>query len=125
MAAALVVAIGLAGCGAASGSTSSTGSGHQSTVPAAAHAATGATHSVTVAISDYAYHPAALTVTPGTHIRFVNHDQTAHTATTSGSGFDTGTVAPGGRATVVLTKSGDYHYYCQFHPFMTGTVVVK
>ena len=56
---------------------------------------------------------------------FTNHDQTAHTATSQQLGFDTGTINPGQSATVTLDKPGTYTYYCQFHPFMHGTIIVE
>jgi plastocyanin len=78
-----------------------------------------------ITIADYAFAPAALTVTAGTEIIVTNHDQTAHTATSSTSGvFDTGTLKPGASRTVVLTKPGTYTYFCQFHAFMRATIVV-
>jgi plastocyanin len=77
-----------------------------------------------VAIANYAFKPAALTVKAGTKLTFTNHDSTAHTATTSTSGFDTGTLKPGQSATVTVTKPGTYSYICQFHAFMTGKVTV-
>ena len=76
-------------------------------------------------ISGYAFHPTALTVAPGTKVTFTNHDQTAHTATQQGGGFDTGTINPGAHATVTFTKAGTYTYYCQFHAFMRATITVK
>ena len=76
-------------------------------------------------ISNYSYHPATITVKVGTMVIFINRDQTAHTATSGKPGFDTGTVKPGHSATIDLTKPGTYTYYCQFHPFMRGTIVVK
>lgn len=78
-----------------------------------------------MAIRNYSYTPATITVKTGTKVTFTNHDQTAHTATSSTPGFDTGTVKPGHSATVDLTKPGTYTYYCQFHAFMRGTIVVK
>jgi plastocyanin len=75
-----------------------------------------------VTISDYAFRPPALRVPVGTRLTFVNRDVTAHTATAPG--FDTGTVRPGGRVTVTLSRTGRYAYYCQFHAFMRGTLVV-
>jgi plastocyanin len=81
--------------------------------------------SARVSISDYAFHPATITVEPGTKVTFTNHDQTAHTATSNRPAFDTGTVQPGHSATVTLKKPGTYTYYCQFHAFMHGTIVVK
>jgi plastocyanin len=58
-------------------------------------------------------------------VTFVNHDQTAHTATSNKPAFDTGTVRPGKSSRVTLSKPGNYTYYCQFHAFMHGTVVVR
>jgi plastocyanin len=88
--------------------------------PAPAHA--GGTR---VAISGYAYQPAAVTVMPGTKITFTNHDQTAHTATSTVTGFDSGTINPGKSASITVTKPGTYTYYCQFHAFMHATINVK
>ena len=78
-----------------------------------------------MSISDYSFHPATITVAPGTRVTFSNHDQTAHTATSTQTAFDTGTISPGKSATVTLRKPGTYTYICQFHAFMHGTVVVK
>lgn len=78
-----------------------------------------------MSISDYAYDPADITVASGAKVTFANHDQTAHTATTQHGGFGTGTINPGHSATVTLTTPGTYTYYCQFHPFMHGTLTVK
>jgi plastocyanin len=93
----------------------------------AAHSAAAPAHigATRVAISGYAYQPAAVTVMPGTKITFTNHDQTAHTATSTVTGFDSGTINPGKSASITVTKPGTYTYYCQFHAFMHGTITVK
>ena len=80
---------------------------------------------IRVAISNYAYNPPTLTVAAGAKVTFANRDHTAHTATSTAPGFDTGTISPGGAATVELTKRGTYTFYCQFHAFMRGTIVVR
>jgi plastocyanin len=123
-AAALTLALSapLAACG------SSASSSAHSTAPSAASttsAASPAKGRVSVAVSGYAFHPATITVAPGAKIEFTNHDQTAHTATSTKTAFDTGTLKPGQSATVTVTKPGTYTYYCQFHAFMRGTIVVK
>jgi plastocyanin len=80
---------------------------------------------VSVTITNYTYTPDHLTVKAGTTITFVNHDSTAHTATSDTAGvFDTGTVAPGGRRSVTLSKRGSESYHCAFHAFMTGSITV-
>lgn len=119
-------ALTLAACGSSSSSSSSS-SASTGTTSSSAAPATGPVRSgvVRVAISNYAFHPATITVAAGTKVTFSNHDQTAHTATSTQPAFDTGTVKPGHSVTVVLQKPGSYTYYCQFHAFMRGTVVVK
>ena len=130
---AVLLALGalVAGCGASSSSSSSSSSSVAPTVatptttaatPAAAGVASGR---VSVSISNYAFQPATITVALGSKVSFTNHDQTAHTATSIKTAFDTGTVQPGASATVTLKKPGTYGYYCQFHAFMHGTIVVK
>jgi plastocyanin len=79
---------------------------------------------VTVAITNYAFTPAHLTVKAGTKVTWTNHDATAHTATADHGGFGTGTIDPHHSATVRLAKPGTYPYHCIFHAFMTGTVTV-
>jgi plastocyanin len=117
----VTLGLALSGCGSgATSSSSSSASTSSSAAPAAGH--------VTVPISGYAFHPAKLVVAPGTKVTFANHDQTAHTATGTGSGasgFDSGTIKAGTSATVTFRKAGTYAYICQFHAFMHGTVVVK
>jgi plastocyanin len=96
--------------------------------PAASGAAPSAVVSgkaTTLAISNYAFAPAALTVKPGTTLTVTNHDQTAHTATAGSHAFDSGTLKPGQSAHFTLTKPGTYTYICLFHAFMTGTIKVS
>jgi plastocyanin len=108
--------------GAASSSSASASS--QTAPSGSASGASRGSHAVTVAIRNFAYAPQTLTVSPGTRVTWVNHDSTAHTATVTG-GFDTGTIAPGRSASVVLSRPGTYHYHCLFHAFMLGTIVVR
>jgi plastocyanin len=122
---AIALAVLVSACGSA-GTTAPTKTAPTKTAPAktapAKAAPTGATR---VTISGYAYQPATLTVMRGAKITFTNHDQTAHTATSNTTGFDSGTIKPGHSASVTVTKAGTYTYYCQFHAFMHGTIIVK
>jgi plastocyanin len=79
---------------------------------------------VTVAVSNYAFSPATVTVRAGTRITFTNHDATAHTATADHGAFGTGTIAPGHSRTIEIRRPGRYPYHCLFHAFMTGTITV-
>ncbi|MDQ6729696.1 MAG: cupredoxin domain-containing protein [Actinomycetota bacterium] len=99
--------------------------GHgRSTVPAAMTSAVVSAKTTSIKIVNYAYGPAALTAKVGTKLTVTNADQTAHTLTARSGSFDSGTVNPGGSKTFVLTRPGQYTYYCQFHAFMTGTITV-
>lgn len=77
-----------------------------------------------VVIAGFAYTPPTITVSPGTQITWVNRDTTAHTATVRNRGPDTGTIKPGASGSVTITKPGTYQYFCAFHPFMHGTIIV-
>jgi plastocyanin len=80
---------------------------------------------VTVAITMFAFHPATVTVAPGTTVVFTNKDTTEHTATADDGRFDTGAIQHDQSRLVTFTKAGTYAYKCGFHPFMTGTVIVR
>ncbi len=116
-----VAALALGGCGAGSPAPASSSSASSSASASHAPAAT----RVAITISGYAFHPPTVTVAPGTMLAFSNRDATAHTATSSTPGFDTGTIAPGRTATVVVRTPGTYTYICQFHAFMQARVVVR
>lgn len=78
-----------------------------------------------ISIKSYAYAPGTVTVAVGTRVTFTNHDSTAHTATATSPALDTGSIGAGKSATVTLSHAGTYHYICQFHPFMHGTLIVR
>jgi plastocyanin len=90
------------------------------------HNATDGAQAKAVTISDYVYEPARIVVPQGTTISFTNRDVAPHTATSRQSAaFDTGTLGEGETGEVTLTESGSFAYYCLFHPFMKGTLVVE
>ncbi|HEY4780103.1 MAG TPA: cupredoxin domain-containing protein [Solirubrobacterales bacterium] len=105
----LLVGCGSGGDGTDQTSSASSGSGAQA-----------------VTIKDYIYKPASIAVPKGTTVTFTNHDTTAHTATSKQSGvFESGPIDPGKSAKITLEKTGTFTYYCLFHPFMKGTIVVE
>lgn len=79
---------------------------------------------VKINISDFKFKPDTVTVKAGSSITWVNEDTAPHTATAK-DGFDTGTLKKGESKAVTVSKPGTFSYVCQFHAFMTGTVVVK
>jgi plastocyanin len=123
-AAVAAVSLALAGCSSSSSSSQSTHVGAAPATAATSAAKPPPIGKLEISISSYSYHPATIMVAAGTKVTFINRDQTSHTATGIDRALDTGTVSPGRSATVVLTKPGTYTYYCQFHAFMQGTIVV-
>lgn len=103
-------------------------SGDASSSPTAAESpsSTAAGSAVRIDIADFKFAPVSVTVKAGAKVTWVNHDAAAHTAKSSGSGgFDTGTLTKGDKKTLTLSKPGTYAYFCEFHPFMKATVIVR
>jgi len=80
---------------------------------------------VTVTIANDAFGPATVTVTPGTTVHFVNKDDDAHTVTSDSGLFDSKGLDTNASWSYTFRKPGTYHYFCELHPFMKGTIVVK
>ena len=92
---------------------------HRSSSPA-----TSATH--TIAITNFMFHPATLTVAPGAIIRVTNNDTTAHTLSAVGGAFDTGNIGPqSSKEFHAPATPGTYQYMCNIHQFMMGTIIVR
>jgi plastocyanin len=79
----------------------------------------------TVHIKNFAFDPATLTVAAGTTVRFVNDDSEAHTVTARDGSFNSDGLDTNDSWSFRFTKPGTYAYFCQLHPYMKGTVVVK
>jgi plastocyanin len=72
-----------------------------------------------------AYMPDELDVATGTTVTWMNTDLESHTSTSDGSGWNSGTIAPGGRFSFTFQRAGTFRYHCTIHPGMVGTVVVR
>ena len=82
-----------------------------------------ATHAI--AIADFAFSPATLTITAGDTVTWTNSDQVVHTATSTTGAFDSGDLAQGESYSLTFTTPGTYAYLCTPHPTMTGQIVVQ
>ncbi len=72
-----------------------------------------------------AFSPNPLNVAVGTTVTWMNNDTTTHNATADNGSFATGSVAPGGSASVKFQTAGTIIYHCTIHPGMVGTVNVQ
>ena len=76
-------------------------------------------------ISGFAFE-GTITVTAGTEVVWTNLDGAGHTASAREGAFDSGgTLERGQSFSFTFHQPGDYQFYCEIHPSMTGTVVVQ
>ena len=80
---------------------------------------TGASRLTTTAFS-----PDVADIQVGTTMTWTNRDAEAHTTTSDGSGWNSGSVAPGGQFSFTFQSAGTFSYHCTIHPNMIGTIVV-
>jgi len=78
-----------------------------------------------VRIQNDAFVPAVLTIAAGQTVTFTNADDDAHTVTAYDGTFDSKGLDTNGVWRHTFAKPGVYRYFCQLHPFMKGTIVVK
>lgn len=118
--AAVIVAVGLAGCDRG-GLTSDTATASVTPVPVTAPP----TAAGTLSISGFAFGP-PLTVAPGQVVSIVNADPVPHTVVADDKqSFDV-QVGPNGRAFLTApTAPGSYPFTCTIHPMMHGTLIVR
>ena len=71
-----------------------------------------------------AFSPDVADVAVGTTVTWTNTDSVPHTSTSNETGWDSKTVAPGGRFSSTFLTAGTFSYHCAIHPGMVGTLVV-
>ena len=78
------------------------------------------------------FRPNVVNIATGGTVTWTNDDSSGHTVTSgnpsdlqSGTIFDSGLIKFGGTFSFTFKNSGTYNYFCQIHPWMTGTVTVK
>ena len=79
----------------------------------------------TVDIAKFAFGPKEVTITPGTKIVWINHDETPHTVTSDDKSFASKGLDTDDKFEHTFTGEGDFRYTCTLHPFMTGIVHVR
>jgi plastocyanin len=79
-----------------------------------------------ISISDSAFIPQVDTIVVGDSVRWTNNGVSPHTSTSdTKSLWDSGTLYPGESFTFQFDTPGSYSYHCEFHPSMTGTIMVQ
>ena len=99
-----------------------------STPTTSGSAATSASSSggTSITISNFMFMPMSLSVSPGATVKVTNKDSATHTLTATGDQFNTGNITQNETKTFKApSKPGTYHYICNIHQYMMGTIVVK
>jgi len=95
-----------------------------------------------VKIETFKYHPTVIKIAPGTTVQWFNVDSVAHDVTSGESItgrksrglqktkfpdgiFSSGLFGKNQTFSKTFDELGEYPYYCNIHPFMTGKIVVK
>jgi plastocyanin len=86
--------------------------------------APGGTGTADIAISNFAFDPASITIKVGTTVVWTNKDSANHSITSDTGLWDSGGIAQGESYTRVFDTAGTFTYYCSIHPSMKGTIIV-
>ena len=80
---------------------------------------------VEVAIRNFAYTPATVSIKVGESVRWTNYDAAPHDAVALTGSWKTPLLKVNESATQTYKAPGSYPYYCTVHPAMRGTVEVR
>ena len=80
-----------------------------------------------VKIDNFSFGPAALTVTVGSTLTWINRDDIPHTvvSTDDPKTFKSKVLDTDEKFSFTFTKAGTFPYFCSIHPKMTGKVIVQ
>ena len=81
--------------------------------------------STIVVIQKLAFGPVDVRVRAGERVTWINCDEVSHTSTADGGQWASPTLTPGASFTQAFPSAGEFAYHCEFHPFMTGRVIVE
>ena len=77
----------------------------------------------TITIADFAF-GGITEIAAGTTVTIINNDSAPHTLTADDGSFDAGTIGAGESVEFTFPDAGEFTYHCNFHPSMTGKIVV-
>jgi plastocyanin len=75
--------------------------------------------------NDYAFEQPSITVAAGDTVTWLNSGLEIHTVTADAAAFDSKDIDAGKSWSYTFASPGVYTYYCDPHPWMTGTVIVQ
>jgi plastocyanin len=90
----------------------------------AVYAALAETGETRIAIDNFTFKPAAITVRVGTRIVWENNDDIPHSLVETQGKFHSPALDTEDKFGFTFDQAGTFEYFCGLHPHMTGKVVV-
>jgi plastocyanin len=84
-----------------------------------------AAKSASVAIKDFDFTPATVTIAVGGTVIWTNNGPSTHTVAADDGSFDSGNLSQGKTFSHTFQTAGTFSYHCGVHPFMKATVIVQ
>jgi plastocyanin len=78
-----------------------------------------------VSIAAFAFGPQAINIEVGDSVTWSNNDGAPHTVNFKDGSVGAKSLSPADTFTRVFDQPGTYEYFCAFHPYMTGRVIVS
>jgi plastocyanin len=82
----------------------------------------------TIAIKDYTFSPANLTIKPGTTVTWLNQEEAVHQIVSDAKtpiSFASDSLSNGESFSFTFTMAGIFTYHCVYHPTMKGAIIVE
>jgi plastocyanin len=80
---------------------------------------------VEVKIDNFVFGPQALTISAGTTVTWINHDDIPHTVVSSDGLFKSKVLDTDDQFSFTFSKPGTYPYFCSIHPKMTAKIIAQ
>ena len=77
-----------------------------------------------VKIDNFSFGPAAITVSVGATVTWINRDDIPHTVVSTDKVFKSKVLDTDEKFSFTFTKPGEFPYFCSIHPKITGKVIV-
>ena len=84
-----------------------------------------ATGGMKASIANFTFAPQGMVIAPGDDVTWSNDDGAPHTITFKDGSAGAKSLLPGETFRRAFAQPGSYDYFCSYHPYMTGHVIVR
>jgi amicyanin len=78
-----------------------------------------------VTIDNFTFGPRELTISVGTTVKWINHDDIPHNVVGKNQAFRSKALDTDDSYSFTFASAGTYDYFCGLHPQMQGKIIVK